>query len=53
MEAEFVIQANDEFHRISDRVKEEVGSLDSKRIFYEYQEWLKRAVRRRKHRGSM
>ena len=29
LEAEFVILANDEFHKISDMVKEEVGNLDS------------------------
>ena len=48
LEASFVIQSNDEFHRISDRIKEEVGSLDSKRIFFEWNEWLKRAIKKRK-----
>lgn len=48
LEAPFVIQSNDEFHRISDIVKEEVGSLDSKRIFFEWNEWLKRMAKRSK-----
>ncbi|MBU0615410.1 MAG: type II/IV secretion system ATPase subunit [Nanoarchaeota archaeon] len=46
MEADFVIRANDEFHRISDRVKNEVGSLDSKRIFFDWNEWLKRSYKK-------
>ncbi|MFH1324871.1 MAG: type II/IV secretion system ATPase subunit [Nanoarchaeota archaeon] len=47
LEAPFVIQCNDEFHRISDTVKEEVGSLDSKRIFFGWNEWLKRSIKRK------
>ncbi len=53
LEAEFVIPANDQFHRISESVKEEVGSLDSKRIFFEWEEWLKRKVRLRRKFRSM
>lgn len=46
LEAPFVISANDEFHRISESVKEEVGFLDSKRIFFEWNEWLKRSLKK-------
>jgi type IV secretory pathway ATPase VirB11/archaellum biosynthesis ATPase len=46
LEAEFYIRANDEFHRVSESVREDVGSLDSKRILFEWKEWLKGAVRR-------
>jgi type IV secretory pathway ATPase VirB11/archaellum biosynthesis ATPase len=45
IEAKFVVEANDQFHKISDKVKEEVGSLDSKRIFFEWNDWLKRAAK--------
>ncbi|MDO8740109.1 MAG: type II/IV secretion system ATPase subunit [Candidatus Woesearchaeota archaeon] len=45
LEAKFVVLANDKFHKISDAVKEEVGFLDSKRIFFDWNEWLKRAVK--------
>jgi type IV secretory pathway ATPase VirB11/archaellum biosynthesis ATPase len=45
LEAPFVIKCNDEFHRISDRVKEKIGKLDSKRILFEWKEWLKKEVR--------
>ncbi len=45
LEAKFVVEANDQFHKITDKVKEEVGSMDSKRIAFEWNEWLRRAVR--------
>lgn len=50
LEAEFVVLANDQFHRISDRVKEKTGSLDTKRIAFEWKEWLEQEIRRRKAR---
>ncbi|VVB81187.1 DNA polymerase [uncultured archaeon] len=46
LEASFYIRANDEFHRISEQVRDEVGRLDSERIFFAWNEWLKRAVRK-------
>ncbi len=46
LEAGFYIRANDEFHRISEQVREEVGVLDSQRIFFQWNEWLKNAVRK-------
>jgi hypothetical protein len=46
LEADFVIQSNDQFHKISESVREEIGTLDSKRIFFEWNEWLKRHVKK-------
>jgi len=46
LEAPFVIRCNDEFHRISDKVKDKTGKLDSKRILFEWKEWLKKEVRK-------
>ncbi len=46
LEASFYIRANDEFHRISEQVRDESGSLDSQRIFFQWSEWLKNAVRK-------
>jgi archaeal flagellar protein FlaI len=45
IEATFVIMSNDQFHKISDKVKNETGKLDSKRIFFEWNEWLRREIR--------
>jgi hypothetical protein len=46
LEAEFVVLANDEFHKISDRIAEETGKLDSEKIFFHWEEWLKRKVKK-------
>lgn len=48
LEAPFSIAANDQFHRVSEKIRDEVGSLDSKRIFFDWNEWLKRAVKTKK-----
>ncbi len=45
LEAEFVVKSNSKFHLISNQVKEESGSLDSKRIFDRWLEWYKKDVR--------
>ena len=52
LEADFVVDANDMFHIISDNIKEEVGSLDSKRILFEFDNWLKGKIRERKFHKS-
>lgn len=46
LEAKFVIAANDHYHRISEGVKKEIGYLDAKRIYFEWEEWLKRAAKK-------
>jgi hypothetical protein len=46
LEAPSVIRCNDEYHRIADKIKEEVGTLDSKRIYFEWNEWLKRLIKK-------
>ncbi len=45
LEAPFVIQSNDEFHRLSDQIKDELGYLDSKRIFMEWNDWMQKAAK--------
>ncbi len=45
LEAGFVVQANDEFHRISDRVKNELGTMESKRIFTDWDRWVRQQLR--------
>ena len=48
LEAEFTISSNDQFHKISDIVRVKKGFLDSKAIFYEWNEWLKKEISKRK-----
>ena len=47
LEAAFVIRCNDEFHRISDKVKDKTSGIDVKRIGFEWKEWLDREIKRR------
>ena len=47
LEAPFVVQANDEFHKLAEEVKDELGSYDNKRILFEWNEWLKKAIKRK------
>ena len=53
LEAPFVIQANDMFHHMSERVKDRTGKLDTDRIFFEWNEWLSREQLKRKELESM
>ncbi|MBI4440715.1 type II/IV secretion system ATPase subunit [Candidatus Woesearchaeota archaeon] len=48
LEAKFAIQTNDMFHTILRNVQEELGKADSERIFFEWEEWLKRELKKRK-----
>ena len=47
LESKFVVQSNDIFHQLSDQVREEVGFIDSKRVFFQWDEWVKRSIKQR------
>lgn len=44
LEADHVIAANDQFHKISERINNQVGFLDSKKIYSEFEAWYKSFV---------
>ncbi len=44
LEADFVVTSNDVFHRVCDNIQEEVGNLDTKRIYIDWESWLKKAI---------
>jgi hypothetical protein len=48
LESEFVVSANDSFHIIADKIKEKYGKPDNKKILFEYKEWLRKEVKKRK-----
>jgi len=52
LEAPFVVLANDEFHKISESIKDETGNYDNKKIFFEWNEWLRKAVKRSQNGNS-
>ena len=49
LEAEFVMKANDIFHRSMDKIKSAEGYLDNEKIYTEWEIWLKRALKKRGH----
>ena len=53
LEAEFVVLANDAFHKISDQVKDRVGNLNSDEIFFNWKEWLSQQLEKRKARKAL
>ena len=46
LEAEFTILSNDQFHRISDQVREETGKLDTERILFAWNEWFQQELKK-------
>ncbi len=46
LEAPFNINSNDEFHRIAENVREQTGKLDSEQIFFAWNEWFQRSIRK-------
>ncbi len=52
LEAEFVILANDRFHKIVEKVIKKLGREDSKEVYFEWNEWLEQEVERRKLRNT-
>jgi archaeal flagellar protein FlaI len=48
LEADFIVKANDQLHLITDKIKDKLGKLDNKEVFFEYIEWLKKEVNMRK-----
>ncbi|MBS3152537.1 Flp pilus assembly complex ATPase component TadA [Candidatus Woesearchaeota archaeon] len=45
LEAKTAIQMNDEFHRVSDRINQELGKLEPNKIFFEWEESLKKYIK--------
>lgn len=48
LEAPFVVLSNDVFHRATEKCQEEHGELDSERIFFDWHQWLKRELKKKK-----
>ncbi len=48
LEAEFNVLANNAFHHISDRIREEIGLPSSERVFPEWQKWLRQEIKKKK-----
>jgi len=46
LEADWIVESNEAFHLISDQVRKEVGSLDSKMIYEKWLEWFKEKLKK-------
>ena len=46
IEAKSIIDANDMFHKISEKVNNEYGFLDSKKIYFEFEDWFKDYIKK-------
>ncbi len=47
LEADFVVAANDQFHKISSLIAEEVGYTEPNRVYSEWENWLKDEIKKR------
>ncbi|MBW2963816.1 type II/IV secretion system ATPase subunit [Candidatus Woesearchaeota archaeon] len=48
LEAEFSVKANDMFHNLLDQVLKETGKIDEERVFFDFNEWLKKEGKKSK-----
>jgi len=47
LEAKFAILSNDKFHEISDKIREELGYIDTNKVFLEWNEWIKEKIKKK------
>ncbi len=47
LEAKFAVLSNDKFHEISDKIREELGYIDNKRVFFDWNEWIKDKIKKK------
>jgi len=47
LEAKFVVTSNDKFHQISQDVREDLGYLDSEKIFKDWDFWIKEIIKKK------
>ncbi len=45
LESNFVVASNDIFHRLIESVRDEVGAIDNKRVYFEWEDWIKKNIK--------
>ena len=48
LESDFIVQSNDAYHKISERIAGEIGYATPSRVLKEYDNWLKTKLRKSK-----
>jgi type IV secretory pathway ATPase VirB11/archaellum biosynthesis ATPase len=46
LESDFIVQSNDAYHRISERIADEIGYATPSRVLKDYEAWLKAKLRK-------
>lgn len=52
LEAPFTLSSNDQFHKATEEVQRTEGYLNSKQIYFQWEEWLKRATKQIQQRSG-
>jgi len=52
LEAQFVIKCNDTFHKLQESITAEVGFPDPEKIFFEWDGWIKREIKKSQIKGK-
>jgi hypothetical protein len=47
LEAAWVVKSNNMFHEFSEKIKTEIGTPQGKRVFRDWQDWLKKEIRKK------
>lgn len=47
LEAPFVLKANNAFHEISEKIQQEIGVPKGKRVFTDWEDWMKKEIKRK------
>ncbi|MEM3126484.1 MAG: ATPase, T2SS/T4P/T4SS family [Candidatus Woesearchaeota archaeon] len=50
LEAQFIIRANDALHLAIDKVKEDEGVIDDEKVFFLFNTWLEREIKKRQRK---
>ncbi len=45
LESNFLVASNDMFHRLIEKVRDETGSIDSKRVYFEWEDWARGSIK--------
>jgi len=53
LESDFIVKSNDQFHSISDNIMEEVGYIDTKKVFKKWETWLKDIIKNNQHQSKI
>ena len=48
LEADWVLKSSNAFHDISEKIQQEIGVPKGKRVYKEWEDWLKKEIKRKR-----